>query len=127
MIAVDSSALMAIVLLEPMAQACVQALKSDVNVLISAGTLTETLIVSLRRNVSAQVIRIIDELNIDVIPVTRATAQRIEHAYSRWGKGMHPASLNLGDCFAYDVAKQHGCKLLFIGKDFAKTDVESVL
>jgi ribonuclease VapC len=40
---------------------------------------------------------------------------------------VHRAALNLGDCFAYDVAKQHGCKLLYVGQDFAATDIESVL
>jgi ribonuclease VapC len=127
MIAVDTSALMAILLVEQAAQACENALKLDPDVVISAGTLTETLIVASRRNLGEQVLRLVDELNFDVIPVTRASAERIELAYACWGKGKHPASLNLGDCFAYDVAKQHGCKLLYIGQDFAKTDIESVL
>jgi ribonuclease VapC len=127
MIAVDTSALMAIVLGEPAAQSCKNALQSDPNVVISAGTLTEALIVASRRNLSEPVLRLVDELNFDVIPVTAATARRIEHAYSQWGKGVHRAALNLGDCFAYDVAKQHGCKLLYVGQDFAATDIESVL
>jgi ribonuclease VapC len=37
--------------------------------------------------------------------------------------GMHPAALNFGDCFAYDVAKQHACRLLYVGNDFSKTDI----
>jgi ribonuclease VapC len=48
-------------------------------------------------------------------------------AYSRWGRGVHPAGINLGDCFAHEVAKQHSCPLLFIGSDFSKTDIEPVL
>ncbi len=127
MIAVDTSALMAIVLVEPAMQACKNVLKSDSDVVISAGTLTETLIVASRRNVSEQVWRLIDELNFAVIPVTVASARRIEQAYSRWGKGVHRASLNLGDCFAYDVAKQHDCALVYVGDDFSQTDVKSVL
>ncbi len=127
MIAVDTSALMAVLLLEPTANACKNALQSEPAVVISAGTLAEILIVASRRNLSAQVLRFVDELNFEVIPVTAATARRIEQAYSRWGKGVHRAALNLGDCFAYDVAKQHGCKLLYVGNNFAKTDIESVL
>lgn len=127
MIAVDTSAIMAIVLLEPEAQSCAKALQSDPTLVISAGTLTETLIVASRRNLSEHVLRIVDELNFDIIPVTAGTARRIGQAYSRWGKGVHRAALNLGDCFAYDVAKQNDCKLLYIGQDFAKTDIESVL
>ena len=127
MIAVDTSALMAIVFVEPAMPFCKDALKSDRHVVISAGTLTETLIVASRRNVSEQVWRLIDELNFEVIPVTVATARRIEQAYSRWGRGIHPAALNFGDCFAYDVAKQHDCPLLYVGDDFSRTDVKSVL
>jgi ribonuclease VapC len=40
---------------------------------------------------------------------------------------MHPAGLNFGDCFAYVLAKERSCPLLFIGNDFSQTDVESVL
>jgi ribonuclease VapC len=40
---------------------------------------------------------------------------------------VHPASLNLGDCFSYEVAKQHACPLLFVGNDFSKTDLVSAL
>jgi ribonuclease VapC len=45
----------------------------------------------------------------------------------RWGRGVHPAALNFGDCFAYEVAKENGCRLLYVGEDFGKTDVERVL
>jgi ribonuclease VapC len=44
-----------------------------------------------------------------------------------WGKGVHPAGLNFGDCFAYEVAMEHGCRLLFVGTDFTQTNVERVL
>ena len=48
-------------------------------------------------------------------------------AYWTWGKGRHPAGLNFGDCFAYDTAKTHACPLLYVGDDFRKTDLQSVL
>jgi ribonuclease VapC len=44
-------------------------------------------------------------------------------AHSRYGKGRHPAALNLGDCFAYACAKANGARLLYVGDDFAKTDL----
>lgn len=44
-------------------------------------------------------------------------------AFERYGKGRHPASLNMGDCFAYACARNHGVRLLYIGNDFARTDV----
>jgi len=40
---------------------------------------------------------------------------------------VHPAALNFGDCFAYEVAKDHGCRLLYVGEDFKKAGIESVL
>jgi ribonuclease VapC len=126
-IAVDTSALMAIVLKEPEADACKTALAAESEVLISAGTLAEALIVSGRRNVGVQIARIVEDIGCEIVPVTPAAARRIGNAYQRWRKGMHPASLNFGDCFAYEVAKERGCRLLYVGNDFAKTDVEGVL
>ena len=48
-------------------------------------------------------------------------------AYERWGKGQHPARLNLGDCFAYALAEEYHCPLLFVGQDFARTDVKACI
>ncbi|HUB13067.1 MAG TPA: type II toxin-antitoxin system VapC family toxin [Acetobacteraceae bacterium] len=127
MIAVDTSALMAIVLDETPAEACIAALEADDNVLMSAGTLAETLIVSYQRGVLAEVSAIIERLSFEILSVTPASARRVAQAYSRWGKGVHPAGLNFGDCFAYAAAKERSCPLLFVGHDFAKTDIERVL
>ncbi len=127
MIAVDTSALMAIVLGEADADACMAMLETEPVVLISAGTVAEALIVAARRKVAEEMVKLIDGLGFDVITVTAASARRIAAAYEHWGKGVHPAGLNFGDCFAYEVAKAHDCRLLFVGNDFSKTDVESVL
>ena len=45
-------------------------------------------------------------------------------AYAHFGKGRHPAALNMGDCFAYACAKANKAKLLFKGNDFSKTDID---
>jgi ribonuclease VapC len=127
MIAVDTSALMAIVLNDPRADACIAALEAEDDLLISAGTVAEALIVAARRNVGEEMERLIDELGFEVVSVTSASARRIAQAYEQWGKGAHPAGLNFGDCFAYEVAKEHGCRLLYVGEDFSRTDVEKVL
>lgn len=127
MIAVDTSALMAIGLNEPEADACIAALVGEDRVLISAGTLAEVLIVAARRNISVELTSLIEGLAFEVVSVTPASARRIAQAYQQWGKGIHPAGLNFGDCFAYEVAKTQGCPLLFVGTGFAKTDVLSVL
>lgn len=127
MIAVDTSALMAIVLNEPEADACAAALEAEEKLLISAGTVAEALIVAARRNVGEEMERLIEELGFEIVSVTPASARRIAHAYENWGKGVHPAALNFGDCFAYEVAKEHECFLLYVGEDFSRTDVASFL
>jgi ribonuclease VapC len=118
---------MAIALQEPAADACAAALGDESEVLISAVTLAEALIVAGRRGVAGAIESLVERLALEVVPVTAVSARRVANAYERWGRGMHPAALNLGDCFAYEVAKGASCPLLFIGKDFARTDVKSVL
>lgn len=127
MIAVDTSALMAILLGEPESDACRAVLETEDSLLISAGTVAEALIVAARRNVREEMERLIDGLGFEIVSVTSASARRVSQAYGRWGKGVHPAALNFGDCFAYEVAKEHGCGLLYVGEDFKRTDVEGVL
>lgn len=127
MIVVDTSALMAIVLGEPEADACIAALAADSEILISAATIVEALIVAARRNVGDEMTKLIDGLGFNVVTVTAASARRTASAYERWGKGVHPAGLNFGDCFAYEVANEHACALLCVGDDFARTDVKRAL
>ncbi|WP_291860627.1 type II toxin-antitoxin system VapC family toxin [Bradyrhizobium sp.] len=127
MIAVDTSALMAIVLDEAQADACIAVLEKEDNILISAGTIAEALIVAARRNVGEEIESLIDGLGFNAIASTPAAARRIASAYSRWRKGIHAAGLNFGDCFAYEVAKEHDCPLLYVGDDFAGTDVKRAL
>lgn len=126
MIAVDTSALMAIVLDEPEAAACAAVLEAENDLLISAGTVAEALIVAARRNVRDEMERLIDGLGFEVAAVTQASARRVAQAYESWGRGVHSAALNFGDCFAYEVAKERGCRLLFVGDDFRRTDIEAV-
>jgi len=126
-IAVDTSALVAIVLKEPKADACIAALRDEEEILISAGTVAEALVVSAGRNFVSDMLELIEELECDIVSVTPAAARRIGQAHEQWGRGMHPAALNFGDCFAYEVAKEHACRLLYVGDDFAKTDIEGAL
>lgn len=127
MIAVDTSALMAIALGEAAADGCIGVLETEPDVVISAGTVAEALIVAARRNVGEEVARMIDGLGFEIVSVTPAAARRIAAAYERWGRGAHPAALNFGDCFSYEVAKERSCPLLYVGDDFSQTDLESAL
>jgi ribonuclease VapC len=126
-IAVDTSALMAIVLNEKQAESCIAALEAEEMSLISAGTVAEALIVAARRNVGEEMARLIDGFGFEVVPVTLNDARRMVKAYARWGKGAHPAALNFGDCFAYTVASEYDCRLLYVGDDFARTDIAGVI
>jgi ribonuclease VapC len=127
MIAIDTSALMAIVGKETFAQACIGVLEEEGDVVIAAATVTEALIVSERRNVGSVMTRLLEALPLRVEPVTEAFARRAAAAHALWGRGVHPAALNFGDCFSYAVAKQYNCPLLYVGNDFARTDIASAL
>jgi ribonuclease VapC len=126
-IAVDTSALIAIAQTDAQGDACLSALVRADEVFISAGTLAETLVVASRRGIAAEMTALLEKYRFTVVAVTAASARRVAEAYRRWGRGVHAAGLNLGDCFAYVVAKEHSCPLLFVGSDFSKTDLQSVL
>jgi len=126
-IAVDTSALMAIVLHEAAGGACKAALDTDESVLISAGTLAEALIVAGGRAVRNQMFDLVESIGVEVVPVTDVSARRVADAHAKWGRRAKTAGLNFGDCFAYDVSKVNGCPLLYVGRDFARTDIQSVL
>jgi ribonuclease VapC len=127
LIVIDTSAVMAILQSEPMGFACQDSLETADEVLISSGTLAEALIVGHRRGISAAVQALVDNFGFAVEPVTAQTARRVGLAHARWGKGVHPASLNFGDCFAYALASERDLPLLYVGGDFARTDIRSVI
>ena len=123
----DGSALMAIALNEPTAASCIEALTSDSNLIISAVSIAEALVVAQQRNVAAELASVLERFGFNVVPVTDATARRIAEIYGKWGRGNHSAALNFGDCFSYQVAVDNDCSLLYVGNDFAKTDVPAAL
>ena len=124
-IVLDTSALMAVLLGEPEGEACAAVLGTNAKLLISAGTLAEALVVAGNRKIGAEMATLVDKGGVEVVPMTASTAMRVAEAYALWGKGNHPAGLNLGDCFAYALAKEVGCPLLYVGRDFARTDLRT--
>jgi ribonuclease VapC len=125
-IAIDTSALIAIAAGEPKGRKCAVKLSGEVAI-VSAGTMTEALIVANARGISVALNLLLERPNIEIVQVTAASARRAADAYAKWGKGVHRAKLNFGDCFAYELAMSRACPLLFIGNDFSKTDVKSAL
>ena len=127
---IDTSAIIAILANEPEAPKLARAIQSDAIRLLSAANLLETAIV-IEARYGAIGGEKLDELlqiaQVDIEPVTAETAAIARVTYRTYGKGVHPAGLNFGDCFAYALAKQTGQPLLFKGDDFAQTDVQAVL
>lgn len=85
------------------------------------------MIVAHRKAVAGEMSDLLQDFKLQTVPVTAEDVDKIANAYRRWGKGFHPAALNFGDCFAYALAHERGCPLLFVGNDFARTDVISAL
>src|SRR5699024_10927361 len=125
MIAVDSSALVAIVLGEPEAEAMLSVLQRHPALLGAATWLESSIVVEARQGPDAT--RDLDLLVTDaiaeVVPFDAAHARVAREAWRRFGKGRHPAGLNYGDCLAYASARVHDAPLLFKGEDFPKTDI----
>ena len=131
MIAVDTSALMAIVLREPERAGFLAALEAADDLAISAGTLVETRMVCFSRGgpvLVAEVDALIDALGIKVRPPGENELAAAHTGFVQFGKGTgHAAQLNFGDLFAYALAKANNAPLLFKGNDFAASDVTSAL
>lgn len=127
MIAIDTSALMAIVQGEPEGPDCREAIDAHAELLIAAPNLVEALIVAAGRNIHGEMALLLGDLGLTIVPLTSQRAYAVVSTYRRWGKGFDPAALNFADSFAYAAAKEHGCPLLYIGDDFAKTDIESAM
>jgi ribonuclease VapC len=93
---------------------------------IGAPTLVEcSIVLTARMNLDAQglVDRFLHEARVSIIPFTDAHVGLALEAWLAYGKGRHPAALNLGDCLAYAVAKYAERPLLCIGGDFAQPDL----
>ena len=127
---VDASAIVAILTREAEADALADVLESARSPITSAIAIFEaTLGICRKRHASVEEAE--DDLRqflamagVRTVPITERDAETALAAFSKYGKGRgHPAQLNLGDCFAYAVAKNHRTALLFKGEDFDKTDI----
>lgn len=123
---VDTSALLAIVFREPESAELVRKLAAANVVLAGTPTLAECAIVlhaRLRSRAHGLIERLLDEFAIEEVPFGELHWREAVDSYRRYGKGQHQANLNFGDCMTYAVAKLTGEPLLFVGRDFAKTDL----
>jgi len=124
---VDTSALLAIFLAEPERKRFLQLIVEDRAKLISAANVFETgIVLEARRGEAAgrEFDLFMVRANLEVISVDAEQIDIARSALRRYGKGLHPAALNFGDCLAYALAKSSGEPLLAKGAGFTQTDIE---
>jgi ribonuclease VapC len=128
-IAVDTSALLAVVFKEPEAEVFDQMIIFG-DCMIGAPVVLEArmaLTRMQRADYEATLQFLITRANVDIVPFDGDQCQVATEAFKRYGRGSgHPAKLNFGDCMSYAVARRHGLPLLFKGNDFTYTDLEPV-
>lgn len=126
---VDTSAAMAILLDEPSGASLAGPLLAAEHAVMSAATFVELGIVfearigPAARSMLGQFVR---DTGIEIVALEAEHAERALEGWRRFGKGRHPAGLNLGDCYAYGLAATLGLPILCTGSDFARTDAEVV-
>lgn len=126
---IDTSALVAILLGEPEAKKIARAIANDNKRLISAFSFLETSIVIESKkgeDGGRELDLLINKIQLEIISMNSAQTEAARKAWREFGKGRHPAALNIGDCCAYALAKISGEPLLFKGDDFNKTDISLV-
>ena len=128
---IDTSALASVVFGEADASAMAAVIAANAGDLnLSAATLVESeIVVESRQGLAAlnDLRMLLRAAAVTIVPVDAEQASLAAAGWRRFGKGRHPAGLNLGDCFSYALSKRLGAPLLFKGKDFTQTDVTSVL
>jgi ribonuclease VapC len=127
-IAIDTSAVVAVLLNEPDAERIERALAEAGGGWMSAASYLEACLVLKARKGESGVHHLrllLSEANIEVVPVDRFQVDVAYRAWEAFGRGSHRAGLNFGDLFSYALAKTRGSPLLFVGEDFVHTDVQS--
>ena len=123
---VDSSAIIAVLFGESDAPQFLRALASTERKLMSAiGHLESAIVVEVRKGETGAkaYANFLAQAGIEVVAFDASQAEVALDAWRRYGKGRHPAALNLGDCAAYALAAVGNEALLFKGEDFSKTDI----
>ena len=124
---IDTSALISILVGEPASVRLIAALEAASSRKISAASVAEASLVLLGRYGDAgeaQLDRLLQTLNAEIIPVDVSQVAAARDAAARYGRGRHAAALNYGDCFSYALSICTSEPLLFVGVDFSQTDVD---
>ena len=127
---VDASALTAILAREPDERDILERLQAYAVRQTSPMAVWETVVAVARRrqmeidDAESVVENFLKLASIKVQSISAETRHTAVEAFSRYGKGRHPAGLNFGDCFAYACARDANVPMLYKGDDFARTDIE---
>ena len=127
---IDTSALIAILFGEPEALSYTRVLARETLKLISSFNALETEIVVEARKGEAggrEFDLLMHRAQIEIVAMNADQAELARAAWRKYGKGNHPAGLDIGDCCAYALAKYSGEPLLFKGDDFSQTDIQSAI
>lgn len=130
MIAIDTSAVIAILRSEPERDVFTRAIfVAERRFMCTVGFFETSMVAISRgaRELAGPLDRLIDRLSIELVPFDTQLAIESREAFLRFGRGRHPAGLNFGDCISYALAKSRDLPLLFKGGDFAQTDIVSAL
>lgn len=122
----DSSAIVAILLAEPGYEELLAKIGDADLVAVGAPTLVETgLVLSSRldRDARSFLVDFLRDFQVEVVPLTDDHVSIAIGVFLRYGKGRHPAALNFGDCLSYAIASLGGMELIYLGGDFAQTDL----
>jgi ribonuclease VapC len=125
-IVVDTSAIIAIARHEPEEPIFIDILDRSANTIMSAVSFLEAHMVLVGRRSRADLKAVdstVSALGIEIVDVTRDQTALAINGFVAYGKGRHPAHLNLADCFTYALAKSRDAPLLFKGEDFIQTDI----
>lgn len=126
---IDTSAVLAVLLGEPEAKYFIEAIAKDSKRLISTVSILEASVVLEARKGDAagrELDLFLHSAGIEVVSMNLDQLGLARHAYRSYGKGRHPAALNLGDCCTYGLARWSQEPLLYKGSDFAQTDLALV-
>jgi ribonuclease VapC len=126
---IDSSAILAIFFREAGSEELLSSILDADFAGVGAPTAAEMGLVltgRLQKNAAGSLLRFFEETGIEIVPFGNLHWQRAIDAYSRFGKGRHPAALNFGDCMTYATAALAQQPLLCRGDDFRKTDLKLV-
>lgn len=128
MIVIDSSALIAILRREPEADSFLRIISEEGGLLSSVSLLETSMVLAGRTGDTtswSELDALIARAGIEVVAQDAELAEAARVAFLRYGRGRHPAALNLGDCASYALAKHHNLPLLFKGDDFSRTDLRT--